>query len=130
MDNNILGTCSECGGAVVTPRVWSSIVPPIPRCRDCGATARQSYGPVIDMKRAEPDFTILPVGKPPLRRIKFFCASMIALLLAVPGCTREGCGRDPDPGDPEPANCKPGQDCPVKDPKPEDPKKLETGSKK
>lgn len=41
-----IGTCSECGGPVIMPAM---MVNPTPYCRDCGAIARQPYGPVIPM---------------------------------------------------------------------------------
>jgi hypothetical protein len=48
--DTILGTCSLCGGAVTTPANWMSTHPPIPTCRNCGATKKQPHGPVIDME--------------------------------------------------------------------------------
>jgi hypothetical protein len=50
------GTCSLCGGPVVTPDVWMSIVPPTPTCQRCGARLKQSYGPVLPMEPA-PEIT-------------------------------------------------------------------------
>lgn len=49
MDRTI-GTCSECGGAVMVPEVWLGVYPPIPTCRNCGAKAKQPHGPVIPME--------------------------------------------------------------------------------
>lgn len=46
----IVGTCSECGGPVELPDVWHGICPPLPTCRNCGATKANSYGPVIPMR--------------------------------------------------------------------------------
>lgn len=47
MDNRI-GTCSECGGAVVVP-MYS--VNPTPHCEHCGAIPMAPHGPVIPMRR-------------------------------------------------------------------------------
>ncbi len=53
MDKTI-GTCSECGGAVVLPEFYHSVVPPKPTCANCGAVAAE-HGPVIQMaKRPHP----------------------------------------------------------------------------
>lgn len=46
-----IGTCSLCGSAVVIPKVWMSVIPAIPTCSSCGATAAQ-HGPVIPMTPA------------------------------------------------------------------------------
>lgn len=48
MDTTI-GTCSICGGPVRVPSAWWSVIPPTPRCAQCGAT-KASHGPVIDMQ--------------------------------------------------------------------------------
>lgn len=45
---NIVGTCSICGGRVMVPTVYHSVVPPIPSCESCKAIAATS-GPVIPM---------------------------------------------------------------------------------
>jgi hypothetical protein len=45
-----IGTCSICGGAVTVPGIWGAIVTPVPTCSGCGATKRESHGPVIDMQ--------------------------------------------------------------------------------
>lgn len=50
MNERIIGTCSLCGGPVVVPDVFYSVLPPIPRCRDCGARMKRSYGRVILME--------------------------------------------------------------------------------
>lgn len=49
MNDMTVGTCSICGGAVVVPTVWMSIIPPVPTCSQCGATAAQ-HGPLIQMQ--------------------------------------------------------------------------------
>ena len=49
MNYRRIGSCSLCGGDVVTPEGWMSILPPKPTCRKCGATAKPS-GPVIPME--------------------------------------------------------------------------------
>lgn len=43
-----IGTCSNCGGQVTVPTIYWSVIPPVPTCESCGATARP-HGPVIDM---------------------------------------------------------------------------------
>lgn len=45
----IIGTCSECRGRVCLPDFYWSVIPPVPRCIDCGATVAD-YGPVIPMR--------------------------------------------------------------------------------
>lgn len=45
-----IGTCSLCGGEVTLPTVWWGVVPPVPTCSRCGATAA-SQGPVIEMEK-------------------------------------------------------------------------------
>lgn len=47
----IIGTCSLCGGPVVTPDVWHGIQRPPRTCERCGAHA-VDYGPVIPMTPA------------------------------------------------------------------------------
>ena len=44
----VIGKCSCCGGRVVLPTAWLSVIPPVPTCESCGAT--QSSGPVIQME--------------------------------------------------------------------------------
>jgi hypothetical protein len=48
--DDVLGTCSVCGGAVTTPRHWGGVTPPIPTCRKCGATKKRPHGHVIEME--------------------------------------------------------------------------------
>jgi hypothetical protein len=48
---NIIGTCSECGGPVAVP---SMMVDPVPRCKRCGATTASPYGPIIKMVPTKP----------------------------------------------------------------------------
>jgi hypothetical protein len=47
----IHGTCSLCGGRVITPDMWGGIQPPIQACESCGATKAQPHGPVIQMEK-------------------------------------------------------------------------------
>lgn len=47
--DRVVGTCSLCGGAVVMPAIWFATVPPIPTCRNCGATKKKPYGPTVEM---------------------------------------------------------------------------------
>lgn len=42
----IVGTCSSCGGPMMVPDLWGSVIPPTPKCSVCGAVAAK-YGPVI-----------------------------------------------------------------------------------
>jgi hypothetical protein len=57
-----IGTCSNCQGPVQTPELWSGDLPPVPTCTQCGATARNPYGPVIQMeggsRSTRPPFTL------------------------------------------------------------------------
>jgi hypothetical protein len=46
INDTVLGTCSNCGGRVTIPFHWMSVVPPVPTCESCGATALPN-GPVI-----------------------------------------------------------------------------------
>ncbi len=46
----VVGTCSICGGPVCLHASWCSTIPDVPTCASCGATKRDTYGPVIDMK--------------------------------------------------------------------------------
>jgi hypothetical protein len=48
INDTVLGTCSNCGGRVTIPFHWMSVVPPVPTCESCGATALPN-GPVIPM---------------------------------------------------------------------------------
>lgn len=50
LGHRIIGTCSIYGGAVTVPGIWGAIAPPVPTCSSCGATKRESHGPVIDMQ--------------------------------------------------------------------------------
>ena len=43
-----IGTCSICGGPVKCPDMWAGVIPPVPTCANCGATANQ-HGSVIPM---------------------------------------------------------------------------------
>jgi len=46
--NNIIGTCSKCGGMFSVPNIWMSVVPPVPECLTCGAIKKEKL-PVIEM---------------------------------------------------------------------------------
>lgn len=50
-----VGTCSRCGGRVSVPVIWLSTVPPVPTCERCRGTARNAYGPVVEMDPPSPD---------------------------------------------------------------------------
>lgn len=56
-----IGTCSICGGAVTVPTIFHSVVPPVPTCSSCGATARAS-GPVVPMEPRAPVRTVTVGG--------------------------------------------------------------------
>jgi hypothetical protein len=49
--NNVIGTCSLCGGPVVVP---SMMINPVALCSRCGAARKTSYGPVIPMEPPSP----------------------------------------------------------------------------
>jgi hypothetical protein len=49
--NQVLGTCSICRGPVTVPTSSHSMIPPVPRCEQCGAHKREPHGPVIEMER-------------------------------------------------------------------------------
>lgn len=49
MNVRTLGTCGVCGGPVVVPLIFWSVVPPKPRCAHCGRIP-VAYGPVIPMQ--------------------------------------------------------------------------------
>ncbi len=54
----IRGTCGNCGGPVTVPDMWGDSIPPVPRCNDCGATAKKPFGATIPMNPPPegPDF--------------------------------------------------------------------------
>lgn len=68
MTEQVIGTCSNCGGDVVTHSgPWLGVVPPSLRCSRCGAT--QAKGPVIQMgppanQRPDPFGGALRDGRP------------------------------------------------------------------
>lgn len=47
----VIGACSLCGGDVTVAEMWASITPDIPRCQQCGATAKKPEAKVIPMER-------------------------------------------------------------------------------
>lgn len=51
MEETTLGTCGNCGGRVVTPRVWHGVGEPPKYCKSCGA--EPAYGPEIPMRQAQ-----------------------------------------------------------------------------
>jgi len=55
MGDITVGTCSCCGGRVTVPDNWLSVIPPVPTCKQCGATPEQPHGAVIPMKAPEKD---------------------------------------------------------------------------
>jgi hypothetical protein len=50
-DQIVIGSCSECGGAVCVPRVFMSTVRPVAYCNDCGARDARGNGPTIPMRK-------------------------------------------------------------------------------
>lgn len=54
--DQIIGTCSLCGGAVTVPQAWGGWPPPVPTCQNCGATKRASHGQIIEMERRPKTF--------------------------------------------------------------------------
>lgn len=44
---NVHGTCSLCGGRVVSPM---HTVRPVPHCESCGAVPVEAHGPIIPMR--------------------------------------------------------------------------------
>lgn len=40
-----------CGGDVTVHEMWASVTPDIPRCQQCGATAKKQEAKVIPMER-------------------------------------------------------------------------------
>jgi hypothetical protein len=49
LDDIIHGTCGNCGGPVVTSRVWMGTQRQTPTCKRCGATAKGNYGQRVEM---------------------------------------------------------------------------------
>lgn len=50
MNEQTVGSCSLCGGAVTLPLVWHCVVPPVATCSRCGAV-EAAHGPVIPMQQ-------------------------------------------------------------------------------
>jgi hypothetical protein len=48
-NHNVLGSCSICGGPVVVPTAYWSVIAPIPECASCGAIKADTHGPVVPM---------------------------------------------------------------------------------
>lgn len=59
MSNQIVGTCSLCGGKVVVPFAWWGIYPPVPQCEDCGAVQKNQHGPTIEMENPKVSTTTI-----------------------------------------------------------------------
>jgi hypothetical protein len=49
INERVVGTCGNCGGPVVVPIYFHSVVMPTPTCRGCGATVKADYGPRLPM---------------------------------------------------------------------------------
>lgn len=56
----IIGRCSLCDGLVMLPTQYMSVVPPIPKCDNCGAMQKL---PVIEMVKIEKNLPPLDVSK-------------------------------------------------------------------
>lgn len=67
---NVIGTCSLCGGQVVTPELWGGVVPPTPACTRCGAVAARS-GPVIPMRRVDGPGSAWSSGSIPTKQVRY-----------------------------------------------------------
>lgn len=63
MSMQVIGSCGRCGGPVTMPMYWGGTVPPVGTCQRCGATAKQSGSPVIDMD-PPPEVRIPKLGGP------------------------------------------------------------------
>jgi hypothetical protein len=50
MNKATVGTCGNCGGAVMVDTIFYSVVPPRPQCTRCYAYAGEDHGPVIPME--------------------------------------------------------------------------------
>ena len=48
MSDKVIGTCSQCGGAVCVMTIIHSTHPPTPQCKQCGAIPKTPYGPIIE----------------------------------------------------------------------------------
>ena len=46
-----VGNCGLCGARVFMPEVWLGVDPPVPTCESCGATAKNTDMPTLDMER-------------------------------------------------------------------------------
>lgn len=55
-DKVLVGTCSQCGGPVCVHKTWICVVPDVPCCLWCGASAKvpNNFGPVIPMNPSHP----------------------------------------------------------------------------
>ncbi len=60
----MVGTCSLCGGPVTVHSPWFCVIPDTPTCQRCGATAAP-HGPTIPMVPSRP-LEYLPRTRPVL----------------------------------------------------------------
>lgn len=49
INDRVVGTCSNCGGAVCVPHIWHGVQQPIPTCEQCGANPEKPFGQTIKM---------------------------------------------------------------------------------
>lgn len=51
--SDIVGTCSQCGGPMLTVKIWGGTQPQTPTCGCCGKSAVRQilpvYGPIINV---------------------------------------------------------------------------------
>ena len=52
INDHVVGTCGNCGGAVTVPRAFLSVIAPVPRCERCHATPKRVFGPTLPMNPA------------------------------------------------------------------------------
>lgn len=60
--NNVIGTCSECGGPVTMPTMS---VRPVATCERCGAVQANAHGPVIKMTPIDKGVSRRPIDEMP-----------------------------------------------------------------
>lgn len=57
MNDQVVGTCSRCGGLVIVPGLWSGTQPAPARCQKCRAVADHPTMPVIKTRSETADET-------------------------------------------------------------------------
>ena len=51
-NESVIGTCGLCGGPVTIPTIWHGVNIPPATCKNCGATVKKDYGPILPMNPA------------------------------------------------------------------------------